>query len=252
MAYQLHNPFRLAPIALVASMAGLNAAETDDRIVAAARNSYNFKTYLKDDKVNIVSKAGAVTLTGKVQDEFRRALAEETLAGLPGVKSVNNQLSLVGEPSLVNPDATLRARVHASLLFHRRLSTARTKVLVESGVVTLQGEAGSEAQKNLATEFVKGLDGVAEVRNELTVVPEHRKRQEIRRKIDDASLTAQVKLALLFNKSTSAIHTKVHTGDGVVTLTGKAGSQTEKDLATRVVQTIEGVRKVRNQMSIEG
>jgi osmotically-inducible protein OsmY len=241
----------VATVVLVATCPTLKATETDERIITTARNSYNFKTYLKDDKINIVSKSGAVTLTGKVQDEFRRALAEETLAGLPGVKSVNNQLSLVGEPSLINPDATLRARVQAALLFHRRLSAARTKVLVDNGVVTLQGEADSAAQKNLATEYVKGLDGVADVKNEMTVAGEHRRRKEIRKKIDDASLTAQIKLALLFNKSTSAVHTKVHTENGTVSLTGTAKSQAEKDLVTRIVQNIEGVRKVRNQMTVE-
>jgi osmotically-inducible protein OsmY len=252
MIYTLQNPFRLATVVLVAPVVALHATEMDERIIATARGSYHFKTYLKDDRIRIVSKAGAVTLTGQAQDEFHRDLAQETLAGLPGVKSVNNQLSLVGEPSLINPDATLRAKVQAALLFHRGLSTARTQVLVENGAVTLKGEAETNAQKNLATEYVKGLDGVVRVDNQMTVASQHPKRKTIRKKIDDASMTAQVKMALLLNKSTSAIHTKVHTDNGVVTLTGAATSQAEKDLVTRIVKNIEGYRSVRNRMTIEG
>jgi len=253
MTFQPRTPPVLAAVVLVASGAALNATDTDDRIVAAAKNSYNFKTYLKDDRITVISKGGAVTLTGKVADEFHRSLAEETLTGLPGVASVNNQLSLVGESGPLTPDTTLKAKVQTALLFHRRLSATRTTVLVQDGAVTLQGQAESEAQKSLATEYVKGLDGVVQVRNEMTVAPEPPpKRKAIRVRIDDSSLTAQAKMALLFNKATSALHTKVRTDRGVVTLTGTARSRAEKDLATRVVRNLEGVRKVRNLMAVEG
>jgi osmotically-inducible protein OsmY len=240
---------RLAAAVLAAT--ALAATEMDERIVTAAQGSYNFKTYLKDDQIMVISRHGAVTLTGKVQDAFHRDLAAETLAGLPGVKSVNNQLSLVGEPSVTDPDARLRARVQAALLLHRGLSGTGTRVTVKEGRVTLQGEAQNAAQKALATEYVQGLDGVAGVSNEMTVAKgPHPKRKAIRTKIDDASVTAQVKLALLFNRSTSAMNTKVRTDNGVVTLAGIAGSQAEKDLVTRIVGNLDGIRQVRNRMTV--
>jgi osmotically-inducible protein OsmY len=252
MTFPLRTPSRLAAVVLIAAMAPLAATETDDRIVAAAQGSYNFKTYLKDDKVNIVCKSGAVTLTGSVFDEFHRAIAEETLAGLPGVKSVNNQLNVLGEPNGITVDGSLKAKVQVALLFHRNLSAVSTQVFVDKGVVTLRGEAGSQAQKDLATEYVKGLDGVVRVVNEMTVVNDpHRKRKALRKKIDDASITAQVKMALLFNKATSAIHTKVRTENGIVVLTGTAQSRAEKNRVTRIVRNIEGVEGVRNQMTVE-
>lgn len=252
MSFRLRHPFHLPALVLAASCPLLAATAMDDRIVAAARASYHFNTYLKDDNIVIACKHGAVTLTGKVLDEFHRDLAGETLAGLPGVKSVNNQLSLAQEPGGNNPDAALRARVQAALLFHRRLSAAGTTVEAHNGVVTLRGEAESQAQKDLATEYVKGLEGVARVINDMTVAGEHAKRKALRKKIDDASITAQVKMALLFNKATSALHTKVRTENGVVSLTGPARSRAEKERVTRIVRNIEGIRRVRNLMTIEG
>ena len=47
-------------------------------------------------------------------------------------------------------------------------------------------------------------------------------------KIDDASITAQVKSSLLSHRSTSAIKTKVQTTDGVVTVSGIAKNEAEK------------------------
>ena len=119
-------------------------------------------------------------------------------------------------------------------------------------MVTLQGEAENEAQKRLALEYVQGLDGVVRVVDEVTVAAEpHPRRKAIRKKIDDASITAQVKLALLFNKATSALHTKVHTENGIVQLAGAAASKAEKDRVSSIVKNIEGIRGVRNQMTVE-
>ena len=69
-------------------------------------------------------------------------------------------------------------------------------------------------------------------------------------KVDDASITAQVKLSLLFHRSTSALSTKVKTKNGVVTLSGKAGNAAEKDLVTKLVNDVKGVKSVKNQMTI--
>ena len=70
-------------------------------------------------------------------------------------------------------------------------------------------------------------------------------------KIDDASITALVKMTLLYHRSTSGLNTKVDTKHGVVTLTGKAKNASEKDLATKFVKDVHGVKSVKNQMTIE-
>jgi hyperosmotically inducible protein len=70
-------------------------------------------------------------------------------------------------------------------------------------------------------------------------------------KVDDATITAKVKMDLMSNRSTSALHTEVTTNGGVVTLTGKAASRTEKDLATAVAKNVKGVVRVDNQMTID-
>ena len=70
-------------------------------------------------------------------------------------------------------------------------------------------------------------------------------------KIDDASITVQVKMTLLFHRSTSALNTKVETKLGMVTLSGKARNAAEKDLVTKLVNDVNGVKSVNNRMTIE-
>jgi hyperosmotically inducible protein len=237
--------------ALLATSAPSRASETDDRIESSAKKSYVFKTYLKDDSIRIASKDGAVTLTGTVASPSNKALAEDTVEGLPGVKSVDNQLKIKEERPAEYSDGWLSAKVKTALLFHRNVSASKTDVLTKDGVVTLRGEASSQAQKELTTEYAKDVEGVKAVKNEMTVARIPAKPVEtIGEKIDDASITAQVKSSLLLHRSTSALKTKVSTKDGIVTVSGVARNAAEKSLVTKLVSGINGVTGVINNMTV--
>jgi osmotically-inducible protein OsmY len=241
----------VAVVALLALSIPVHASTMDDRIVSTAKNSYMFKTYLQDDDIKIESRDGAVTLTGIVADNFNKSLAEETVAGIPGVKSVDNRLEVKGTPPSANSDAWIRDKVKLTLLFHRSVSAGTTEVDVKDGIVILRGDATSQAQKELTTEYAKDVEGVKDVNNEMVVSSPSKKTPTVGEKIDDASITAQVKMTLLFHRSTSAINTKVETKRGVVTLYGKASNAAEKDLATKLANDVNGVKDVKNRMTIE-
>jgi hyperosmotically inducible protein len=228
------------------------ASKTDDRIESSARKSYVFKTYLQDDDIKIASKNGAVTLTGMVAREYHRSLAQETMAGLPGVKSVDNKLEVKGAPPTANSDAWLMDKVKATLLFHRSVSASATDVDVKDGIVTLRGDATSQAQKDLTTEYAKDVEGVKDVKNEMAVSTSTKKAmREAGKDMDDASITAQVKMALLLHRSTSAIKTTVTTKRGVVTVGGTANNAAEKDLVAKLVKDINGVKSVKNRITVK-
>jgi len=242
----------VAAVALLALGVPVHATNLDDRIESSARESYIFKTYLKDDDINIQSKDGAVTLTGLVSEESHKALARETVSGLPGVTSVDNRLEVKGVPPAPSSDALLMDKVKSALMFHRSVSAEETEVDVKDGIVTLRGTATSQAQKDLTTEYAKDVEGVKDVNNEMIVMKTGEKTpQTIVEKIDDASITGQVNIALLFHRSTSFLHTTVRTNRGVVTVGGKARNLAEKDLVTKLVSDIHGVKSVDNQMTVE-
>jgi osmotically-inducible protein OsmY len=240
----------VAVVALLIISVPVHASKMDSSIESSAKQSYVFKTYLKADDIKIQSMDGVVTLTGTVSEESHKSLAQETVAGLPGVKSVDNRLEVKGERPAENSDAWLTTKVKTMLLFHRNVS-AMTEVKTKDGIVTLQGEATSQAQKDLTTEYAKDVEGVKDVKNEMTVTKTSKKTRTAGEKIDDASITAQVKMTLLYHRSTSALNTKVTTKKGVVTLGGKAKTAAEKDLATKFANDVNGVKGVKNRMTIE-
>jgi osmotically-inducible protein OsmY len=253
--------------AILVNSAPAQASSEDARIESSAKQSYTFKTYLNTDHIHVKSKDGIVTLTGSVADESHRTLAADTVANLPGVVSVNNELKVKGAPMDEHSDAWLAFKVKSELLFHRNVSAADTKVDVHDGLVSLTGTAKSESQKELTTELTRDVEGVRNVNNEMTVVPsgapvvesagaENRSPnaksgETVGQTIDDASITAQVKAALLSHNSTSAVNTKVKTQDGVVMVSGVAKNAAEKDLVTKLVSDINGVRSVNNDMTVE-
>ena len=248
--YSLSLMLMVAAAAMLVISVPVQASKMDSRIELSAKQSYVFKTYLKDDDIKIQSVDGVVSLTGTVSEESHKSLAQETVASLQGVKSVDNRLEVKGERPAEKSDAWLTTKVKTMLLYHRNVS-AMTEVNTKDGIVTLRGEAASQAQKDLTTEYTKDVEGVKDVNNEMTVTKTLKKTQTVVQKIDDASITAQVKMTLLYHRSTSALNTKVTTKKGVVTLSGKAGNAAEKDLATKLVNDVNGVKGVNNRMTIE-
>ncbi|KUG23410.1 hypothetical protein ASZ90_006794 [hydrocarbon metagenome] len=240
----------VAVIALLALSVPVQASQMDERIESSAKNSYVFKTFLKADDIKVQSEDGAVSLTGTVSEESHKSLAQETVADLPGVKSVDNKLEVKGESPAPMSDAWITAKVKTIFLFHKNVS-AMTEVSTKDGIVTLRGKANNEAQKDLTTEYAKDVEGVKGVNNEMTGGKIAKKKQTVGQKIDDASITAQVKMTLLYHRSTSALNTSVKTRRGVVTLSGKAKNAAEKDLATKFASDINGVKSVYNRMIIE-
>lgn len=69
-------------------------------------------------------------------------------------------------------------------------------------------------------------------------------------KIDDATLSSDVKNALKSDAQTSELDVKVKVRSGAVTLSGNAADLRWKSRAEAVAASVKGVRSVRNNMKI--
>lgn len=238
-----------ALLVIIASPIVLFASSANDRkIEDAAKASYNFRTVL-EDHVTVKADDGVVTLTGTVQDNGDRNLAADTVENLPGVASVDNQIK-VKSTYPEHSDAWMAFKIRGLLLMKSNVSIASTKVEVNDGNVLLSGTADNLAQKELTGAYAKDIDGVKSVKNDI-IVTEKSPDATIGERIDDASITGEVKYALLSHKSTSAIKTGVTTTDGVVVITGEADSGAEKSFVTKLAQDVRGVRSVTNNMTVK-
>jgi len=232
----------LTPIAVFASSA------TDRKIEEAAKASYNYRTVLQDN-VKVKAHDGIVTLTGTVQDSDEKALAVDTVENLPGVTAVNNEI-VVKSAYPEKSDSWIALKIRSRLLVKSNVSATATKVDVKDGVVTLTGTADNAAQKELTGIYAKEIEGVKSVQNDI-VLKDAVPGSTVAENIDDASITSQVKYALLSHKSTSALKTKFKTVDGVVRVTGDANSEAEKALVSKLAMDVRGTKSVTNDMLVK-
>ena len=233
-----------APIALFAS------SSTDRKIEDSAKASYNYRTVL-EDHVTVKANDGIVTLTGTVQDKGDRDLAVDTVENIPGVTAVKNEI-LVKPAYPEHSDSWIAFKVRSRLLVKGNVSATATTVAVQDGIVTLGGTADNLAQKELTEVYAKEIDWVKGVKNNIVVKEVVASTTPtMGEKIDDASITSQVKFALLSHKATSALKTKVTTNDGVISISGEAASDAEKSLVTKLAQDVRGAQKVNNNMTVK-
>ena len=246
----MKNQHLSALLLLVASpLAMFASSATDRKIEEATKASYNYRTVL-EDRVKVKASDGVVTLSGTVPDQDDKALAEDTVENLPGVVSVKNEIT-VKSTYPEHSDSWMAVKIRSHLLVKANVSAKNTKVTVTDGNVLLTGTAENSAQKELTEAYAKDIDGVKSVKNDL-VVQNAPVGQTVGEKIGDASITTQVKFALLSHKSTSALKTKVVTIDGVVRVTGDATTDAEKSLVTKLAQDVRGTKSVTNDMIVKG
>ena len=68
--------------------------------------------------------------------------------------------------------------------------------------------------------------------------------------MDDASITAQVKTALLNDTQVNATKIDVSTTNGVVNLSGTVRSKAEQDRAVQLARQVNGVKDVRANLTV--
>lgn len=242
-SYLLFILIAALPAALFAS------SDTDRKIEDAAKASYNYRTVL-ENHVSVKADAGVVTLSGVVLDKDDKALAQDTVENLPGVTRVENLITV--EPGFPeHSDAWIAFKIRSRLLMKSNVSAVDTKVAVNGGIVTLTGTTRNLAQKELTEAYVKDIDNVKSVKNELIVNASADSDPVTGMAIDDASITGQAKYALSSHRSTSVLKAKIMTNDGNVIISGEAASPAEISFVTKLIGDVRGVKSVTNKMEVK-
>jgi len=151
-----------------------------------------FNGNLNSFDINTDVDNGDVILTGKVSNSVDKKLAEELVANIDGVMSVDNRLTVVEEKDLSEStedmqddlaqskeesesaltDAKIATVIKTRLLMDTDITGFDIDVDVENGNVVLTGEVDSDAERQLAIEIAKNASDVKDVEDNLEVVPD--------------------------------------------------------------------------------
>jgi len=137
----------------------------------------------------------------------------------------------------------LERSVTDELYWDPKVDNAAIAVSADDGLVRLRGTVGSFRQKREATQDAERVFGVESVKNDLQVRIMNQDRR------DDAELRGDVLQALMLDSIVpSTIDAKVD--DGMVTLTGTANWQFERDEAEFVAANVLGVVSVDDEIDL--
>jgi len=203
--------------------------------------------------VKASTNRGEVTLTGEVPAEETRRLAGAITQDTSGVTAVHNNLT-------VNPaargnqemeqlgdrvaDLEIKTLVLDQLGRSPELKDKQIKVQVSKRIVTLDGAVDTPAQKRAVEQIALQAPGVQGLAGQLTVanaaaVPESA----------DEKLARRVEFELYSTRALPLQSVQIRSQDGTVILTGPVTSRAEKLLAERVTQSVDGVKRVINNLS---
>jgi len=144
-------------------------------------------------------------------------------------------------------DSALTAKVKSALTIERDLKASDIEVETRDGVVQLSGFVDSEEARTAAVLRARTVDGVAEVRNDLSIRTDDRPAQE---PASDTVIAARVRSSLGNAKLEDDSEVNVEVSAGVVQLSGFVTSVEEKARAGDAASGVRGVRDVENHIAL--
>lgn len=250
----------LAPLSAQADDTDISRQLSEARQEGSIWTAIALNRHLSPFSIDVDVETGTATLTGTVETEVDRDLAEQVALGIDGVDSVDNQLEI--DPNVESNDktsdfatqvrdATITATVKSKLLWNRHTEGLDINVDTKDGVVTLQGTAQSSEARDLAGKLAANTDSVRDVENGIDVVDAPGTADKAKsamnqagEAVSDAWVTSKVKSSLLFNRNLDGLEIEVETADGEVSLAGVVNSSEEKALAEETAGNIRGVKGV--------
>jgi len=114
--------------------------------------------------VNVTSFNRKVLLTGEVHDAQAKAAVEREVAGIAGVQSIVNELTVAGASSFTarSNDSLLTGKVKASFVDDKVIYANSIKVVTERSIVYLMGRV-TPAEGARAASIASGVSGVQKV-----------------------------------------------------------------------------------------
>jgi hyperosmotically inducible protein len=158
-------------------------------------------------------------------------------------------------------DAGITTSVKSQLGTDDTVKARRIDVDTRDRVVTLTGEVRTQEEESRALQIARKTDGVRDVVDNLSVVPEPdamptsgmrgTPAEPAGGAAYDGTITASVKSKLLADPETSGLRIDVDTKEQIVTLTGKVASEAEKREALTIARGVDGVKSVIDRLTVE-
>ncbi|MBD3245637.1 MAG: BON domain-containing protein [Candidatus Omnitrophica bacterium] len=189
----------------------------DEAVSRAIEQELALSEAIQAHLIDVETEEGIVMLEGSVPTLQEKRHARRLAEIMAGVRGVINRLRV--KPVAIG-DEMLRERIRTVLGRNPVMEQADVQISVNNGVVALNGEVASAAEKNFAGHLLRGIKGVRAVRNELTID------RAVTRSDEEAA--ADIRAVLRMDPFVNERHLRVEVRGGKVNISGEVGSLSEK------------------------
>jgi osmotically-inducible protein OsmY len=185
------------------------------------------------DTIGVAVKDGAVMLTGRASTYAEKLAAARAGARVYGVRAVADdvEVRLSGEPT---DDADIARAIAHVLESNTQIPEGKIHARVQSGWVTLEGQAEYDYQRREVKRMVRHVRGVIGITNNITVNPP----------VSADRVQAEIEEAFKREAEVDARHIRVEVSDHTATLHGHVRPRHEAATATAAAAAAPGVAKV--------
>lgn len=147
--------------------------EIDDSVVTTkVKSALLGDPDVKSIDFKVETRKGEVLLSGFAANQSQIDRAVAVTQAVPGVKSVDNKVSLKGAPTTVGnkvDDGIVTTQVKVALLGDASVKSFDIAVVTRKNEVQLSGFVDNQAQIDRAVEVARGIKGVSNVINDMKV-----------------------------------------------------------------------------------
>jgi osmotically-inducible protein OsmY len=146
---------------------GTHILNEDEIIKNRLINLFSLNHQLRFPCLKIQVSDGIVTISGTVDEIWKKSLIQELALDTSGVKKVENNIEVA--PSQKESDENLAIKIKNTMDKNYMIDSDRVQISVRKGIVRLSGEVRSQLALRAAINSAVYTPGVMEINNELRV-----------------------------------------------------------------------------------
>ena len=215
--------------------------KSDLQIQKDVMDELKWQPILNSSEIGVAVKDGVVTLSGLVDNYYKKLAAEKTAKKVSGVKAIAEDIQVGVSPIFSKSDTEIAKAVLDALKWHSAVKEEKIKVSVENGTVKLEGEVEWDYQRTSAKSAIANLNGVRSVLNLITLKP----------KLTPSEVRNKISAAFHRHATIDADKISIEVVGGKVILKGNVRSFAEKEDAETAAWNAPGVTSIESKLSVE-